>query len=176
VIEEPTSSTQARQELTRREHHAVASILENERLTADLDDASAKLLLDWGIACVQRVVRSTAGLSDEQAEQAMYPRLRATRRLMRWVNQWIAGRREPDAQRGAAALDQLVEQAAVIYGEGYAPPSQDRRQRFLSMQFEYADDPGRLIADLRRLIESPSETANPGARDDQEKNNAEIHY
>jgi len=154
VIEEPASSTKDLQELTRREHHAVGSILENEQLTADLDDASAKLLLDWGIACAQRAARSTVGLGDEEAEQALYPRLRATRRLMRQVNQWIAGRRELDAQRGAAALDQLIEQAAVIYGKGYAPPSQDRRQGFLRMHFETADDPQRLITDLRHLIEN----------------------
>ena len=159
-MEDPASSPAQRQDLTRRERRAVESILENERLTADLDDASAKLLLDWGIACARRVSRSTAGLDDEEAEQALHPRMRATRRLMRQVNRWIAGRRELDAQHGAAALDQLIEQAAIIYGQDYTSPSQDRRQAFLRMHFEYVDDPQRLIAALRRIVENQSDIAN----------------
>jgi hypothetical protein len=147
------------QDLAQRERRAVESILENEQLTADLDDACAELLLDWGLACARHIARSTAALGDEEAEEAMSLRMRATRRLMRGVNRWIANRRQTDAQQGAASLDQIVEQAVVIYGAGYAPPSQTRRQGFLRMQFEYADDPQGLIAALRQLIENQSDTA-----------------
>jgi type VI protein secretion system component VasK len=78
---------------------------------------------------------------------------------MRRVNRWVARRRETDAQQAAASLDQIVEQATIIYGEGYAPPSRTWRQGFLRMQFEYADDPQGLIAALRQLIENQSDTA-----------------
>jgi hypothetical protein len=147
------------QNLAQRERRAVESILENERLTADLDDACAELLLDWGIDCARRIARSTAGLADEEAEEVMMPRMRATRRLMRRVNRWVARRRETDAQQATASLDQIVEQAAIIYGEGYVPPGQTWRQGFLRMQFEYADDPQGLIAAIRQLIEHRSDTA-----------------
>ena len=36
------------EEIRRRVERAAESILENERLTADLDDQAADFLLDWG--------------------------------------------------------------------------------------------------------------------------------
>jgi hypothetical protein len=146
------------QVLAQREQRAVESLLENEQLTANLDDACAERLLDWGIACARHIVQGTAALGDEEAEQATTPRMRATRRLLRGVNRWVANRRETDVQQGAAALDQIVEQATVIYGTGYTPPSRTRRQGFLRMQFEYADEPQGLISALRQLVENQSDT------------------
>jgi len=46
-------------ELTRRAQDLAESILENESLTADLDDAAAKVLIDWGVACAEIIAHST---------------------------------------------------------------------------------------------------------------------
>jgi len=169
-MEELASFVQRMKELQQRVNHAAESILENERLTTDLDDASAKVLIDWGVACAERIARSTAGLSDEEAEEAMYPRLRATRRLMRRVNSWVANRHTIEAASGAASLDEIAAQAEIIYGDDFVPPSRARRDAFLRLHFEYAKDPQQLIIHLRDLFERSNEAsiANRGRNSDQE--------
>lgn len=154
-------------ELTRRVNRVAESILENERLTADLDDAAAKVLLDWGVACAERIAQSTTGLNDPEAEEVMSPRLRATRRLMRSVNRWIANRREMDAEGSATLLTKIIEQAAIIYDEDFTPPNHDRRDAFLRQSLDLIDDPPQLIVNLRRLIEHSdgNSVTNPGGTD-----------
>jgi hypothetical protein len=140
-------------EFTRRVARAAETILENERLTADLDDAAAKVLLEWGVACAERIAQGTAGLDDAEAERVMSPRLRATRRLMRSVNRWIASRWEMDAESSAAVLTQIIDQAAIIYGEEFEPPVQEQRDAFVKQIPALVDRPAQLIADLRALVE-----------------------
>jgi hypothetical protein len=48
-------------EVSQRIERAAESILENERLTADLDDAAAQVLIDWGLACAELIAGSTDG-------------------------------------------------------------------------------------------------------------------
>ena len=79
-------------EFADRSRRAVESLLENESLTSSLDDAAAQVLLKWGTDCAKLIVSSTAGLDAASAEDAMYPRMRALRRLMRRVNKWAARR------------------------------------------------------------------------------------
>jgi hypothetical protein len=145
-------------DLVQRIRRAAQGILENERLTADLDDTAAEVLLDWGIACAKLVARSTAGLDDSQAEEAMYPRLRATRRLMRLVNKWIANRLETDAEGNVVLLTKIIDQAAIIYGETFNPPQDDRRVALEEQSLELTDYPPQLIMKLRTLIERVDET------------------
>lgn len=146
-------TTVCKDELAKRVNRTAASILENEPLTADLDDPAAQVLLDWGVACAETIAQCTAGLDDTEAEDAMYPRLRAMRRLMRQVNRWTL-----DAEASAGLLAQMVEQAAIIYGDDFAPPSHERQDAFLRLQFEFADDPQQMIANLRELLEGPHAT------------------
>jgi hypothetical protein len=169
-MEDLVSFVKRMKEFQQRVNRAAESILENERLTADLDDASAKVLIDWGVACAEKIARSTAGLNEAEAEEAMYPRLRATRRLMRRVNNWVADRRTMDATASATALDEISTLAEIIYGGDYVPPSRARRDAFLRLHFEYADDPQQLITRLRDLFESSSDasSANGGGKDGQE--------
>jgi hypothetical protein len=130
------------------------SLLDNERLTADLDDSAAKELLDWGLSVARQIAQGTADVDDdEQAEQAMYPRLRATRRLMRAVNLWIANQREGDAEGRDQAFNSILEQASVIYGRAFTPPSEEQRATFTSAQSEFIDNPPQMIANLRRFFE-----------------------
>jgi hypothetical protein len=162
-------------ELTQRIHRAAESILENERLTADLDDAAAKVLLDWGIACAKMVARSTVGLDDAEAKESMSPRLRATRRLMRLVNRWIASRPDMDAEGGAMLLTDIIEQAAIIYDKDWIVPSDNRRDAFLRQGL--VGSPVQFILNLHKLIENidGEPAANSGGIDDRGEHNQEIY-
>jgi hypothetical protein len=139
--------------LQQRIRRVSESFLDNERLTADLDDSAAKELLDWGLNLGSRIAQGTADVQDdEQADEAMYLRLRATRRLMRSVNRWVASEQEGDQEGSSAALNRIIEQAQIIYGNAFNPPSEEQRTRFLQAQSEFLDSPPRLIANLRQLF------------------------
>ena len=139
-------------ELAQRIERAAESILENESLTANLDDAAAQVLFDWGIACARMVAQSTAGLDDGEAESVMSGRLRATRRLMRLVNQWMPRRSEMDAQGNAALLIRITEQAAIVYARDFTDLDSERWDAFLSQNLGVA--PQELVVNLRALIEN----------------------
>lgn len=142
--------------LRQRISRAAESILGNERLTADLDDSAAQELLDWGLSVARQIAQGTAGVADdEQAEQAMYPRLRATRRLMRAVNRWIASQREGDVESHKEAFNSILEQASIIYGRPITATDDDQVVSFSSAQSLDAGDPPEMIAHLRQLIERP---------------------
>jgi hypothetical protein len=144
-------------ELAQRVKRAAESILENERLTAELEDAAAQALLDWGVACAETIGQSTAGLDSGAVEEAMSQRLRATRRLMRRVSKWVANRRAMDAERSAALLTQIIEQAEIIYGAAFSTPSPDQRNVLMRLPFVFADEPEQMITDLRQLLEVSSD-------------------
>lgn len=139
-------------EFDRRVHRAVQSILENESLTADLDDPAAQVLLDWGIACAEGIAGDSVGLDDDEARDFISSRLRATRRLMRRVRRWVIKQAEMDAGARAALLDQIMEQAAVVYRD-FAPPDDDRRAAFLRRSLAPAVHAPQMIAHLRALVE-----------------------
>jgi hypothetical protein len=140
-------------ELAHRMKVATESILENERLTADLDDAAARVLLDWGIACAESVARRTAHLDDTEVEAAMSCQLRAIRRLMRTVNKWFGDRETADVTRDAALLDRVLEQATAIYGPRLVKPSFDRRKAFLRHSAGTDCTPACAVSKLRALVE-----------------------
>ncbi len=142
------------EKLKERIDRVAESILDNERLTADLDDSAAKELLDWGLTAAKQIVQGTADVDDEtQAQEAMYPRLRATRRMMRAVNIWIVNVREGDIEGSTRALDRIFEQASIIYGRAFTPPSAEQRDAFISTQAKSVDNPPQMIANLRQILE-----------------------
>jgi hypothetical protein len=155
--------------LEQRVRRAAESILENESLTAGLDDTTAHELLDWGIACAEAIAQETAGLNDDEAEAAMSPRLRATRRLMRRVRGWVVNRQEIEAGAGAELLSEIIEQAATIY-QNFVPPDDHQREVFEGEWLNLADDPPQMIVRLRTFIEGAGtdSTTNPGGENDQE--------
>ena len=138
-------------EMDRRRQRAAESILDNESLTADLDDDAARLLNDWALSCAEQIVLSPEGLSDEEAEDATYPRLRSTRRLMRFVNRWVRQRLDRTPHESGKLLGQIVQQARTIYGPDYAPPRPERRRAFATMAF--GDEPTEIVQNLREFIE-----------------------
>ena len=135
-----------------RVRRAAESIIESEGLTANLDDEAAKVLLAWGVARAKAIARATAGMDDDTAEVAMYPRMRALRRLLRAVNRWIPRRLEIGAEGNRSALEEVLEYAAEVYGEQFTPPDEERVQYFLFS--DLPSDAPRAIQGLRHLLEN----------------------
>ena len=150
-----------------RSKRIAQSILENESLTADLDDPQAQALLDWGIERAETIAQSTTGLDDEAAELAMDPRLRALRRLMRQVNQWMQGGQDMDQRAGAERLSQMIDQAQIVHGPGYAPPGPEQRQAFLRLRSEWTDDRTQMLDRLLTLLSHQPEPIDQEENDDQ---------
>jgi len=153
--------------LEQRTQRVAQSILENESLTADLDDPQAQALLDWALERAGTVAQSTAGLDDAEAEELMVPRLRALRRLMRQVNQWMRGGQDMDQRTGAELLSQIVNQAQIVHGPGYVPPGPERRQAFLRLRCELAGDPTQMLDRLLGLLSTQPKAINQEEKDDQ---------
>jgi len=136
--------------LKARADRAAESLLENEALTADLDDDAAKVLLDWGIACVNMMAQSTRGLDDLAA--AMAPRLRALRRLMRLVNRWLPKRSEMANAGQITLLTKIIERAMIVYDKEFTLPDTAQWDTFL--QHNLATSPVQTIENLQVLIEN----------------------
>lgn len=104
-----------------RRERAAESILGNERLTADLDDAAAGALLEWALACTGSIVSDTTGMDDAQAEEVMEPRMKATRRMMRNVNR-LVGSEGPNEGNIKDRLGKIAAQAQIVYDREIVPP------------------------------------------------------
>ena len=129
-----------------RLRRAAESILENEALTANLDDDAAAVLLDWGVTLAKRIAASAAGLDDAAFEEATYPRMRALRKMLRYINRWAPA---PDSR----GLEKIITQAETTYGPGYAAPGAGAREQFLAQINTGGRTPVRAITQLRRLLE-----------------------
>jgi Lon protease-like protein len=149
---DPAEESDREERLVRRIDRAAQSLLENETLTADVDDAAASVILDRGIAFARQIAQSTAGMDDAQAEEAMYDRMRAVRRLMRSVNRWVATRRETSAENSDRLWARIAAQAEILYCGSLAPLSPCEHNALL-IQSQILDPP-RLVAYLCALIES----------------------
>lgn len=141
---------QVQDKLEERIKLAVQSLLENESLTADLDDEAAQTLLDWGISCVRRIALDTADLNGEEAEALMAPRLRAVRRLMRCINTWLSA---PSPEARVGVLSSIPAQLAVIYGTETVPLDEHRLKALASLSPGCGYTGSKLIAHLRKLVE-----------------------
>lgn len=127
-------------EFKQRIQRAAESILENETLTADLDDEAAKVLLDWGVTQVQSIASETIEMDASQAEEAMYRPMRALRKMLRAANKWVIDLKENN-------LGRIVKQAEIVYGSS---PNEEQQAAFAAQIPE--DATGRLI-ELRNFIE-----------------------
>ncbi len=134
-------------------------LLENEQLTADLDDAAAHVLLDWGLKMARQIVRQTLGMDDLAAEDALYAPMRATRRLMRAVNKWVARQDIFSETQHAETLAKIISHAEVVYGDTYIPPAQEQREQFLARRAALMSNPVDFIVELQKLIEHALEEA-----------------
>ena len=73
-------------------HHAIERILEDESLTANLTDAAAKFLLDWGVTQAEEMMLPKEGLV-----QDFDTHLATLRRTMKRISRQ-AGEAAPEAQ------------------------------------------------------------------------------
>ena len=138
-------------DVTKRINRAAESILENEKLTAGLDDDSAQALIDWGLACTKQIMTTTAGLNDEEAEELTYPQLKATRRLMRSVSKWVRKQAEGDIESAQKTFQKIIEQAQTIYGDEVNLP--DNVPETPLSDPSSSEMPQQIIANLRTAIE-----------------------
>ena len=138
----------------RRARQAAEAIMENESLMPDLDSSTAQVLLEWGLDCVRKVAASSAGLTDDEAEEAMAPRLKATRQMMRAVNHWIGHAGEASEQADAQAVEKIAENLSVIDGERFGGLDADRLQEILQEIRDLRQHPEQWVASLRRSLES----------------------
>ena len=130
-----------------RLQRAAESILENEALTADLDDAAGQVLMDWGIDQAQRIVAPTLEMDEAAVEEATYQPMRALRKMLRQVNKWAA---MPDF----LGLEKILEEAATTYGAGYVAPDAEARTQFIDQITSGVQNPAENIENLRRFIEN----------------------
>ena len=134
-------------ELERRSERAAESLLENERLTADLDDAAASALLEWALACSDMIISETAGMADAQAEEVIAPRMKATRRMIRSVNRLVSA--GPAAESASKdRMGKIAAQAGIVYGREIAPPDAEGWGRVLA-----AGDAEGMVRTLRKEVE-----------------------
>lgn len=130
-----------------RLQRAAESILENEALTADLDDEAAQVLLDWGVTLAQRITSETIELDQAAAEEATYQPMRALRKMLRQINHWA---NNPEI----SGLEKIIEQAAITYGAGYAASGSDLQAQFSDQIRTGALNPAENIRQLRAFIEN----------------------
>lgn len=134
-------------DLGQRQARAAERILGDERLTDNLDDEAAQVLLDWGLTCTEEIVRRHASTEDEASQ-----RLRAVRRLMRRVNDWAARCDEVRAGEGRQLLAPVIEQLETIYDADFPPPDDEYWSELLSYCDELGATPKRVISLLRTLV------------------------
>jgi hypothetical protein len=139
-------------DVDRRINRAAEAILTNERLTADLDDEPAQLLLNWGLAWAQMIAESTAGLDKAAAKSIMKPRLKALRRLMRTVNRWAGARESMDAAADRVLLSKVYERA-LLAATASASPNGQTLEWFVDEAGAFRGAPIELITDLRAATE-----------------------
>ena len=108
--------------LGKRVQRAVESVLENEGLVGGLDKAVASTLQDWGIKNVKRIAEETGDLDDERAEEAMYPKMKASRSLMRAIRVWVKHEAESSAEKRAQLWERIEKKAQDLYGEELTLP------------------------------------------------------
>lgn len=99
-----------------RVEQAADSILGDERLTAGLDDETADFLLDWGLALATSAATETSGLDDEEAREIMQPKIKATKRMLRYVNDWLQNSNEWDPLEKEDKLLKIFTIARLAYG------------------------------------------------------------
>jgi len=137
--------------IERRANRAAASLMQNEALLEGLETEAASALLAWGSACARKIVYETGDLDDATAEEAIYPRLRAVRQMMRQIKVLLTNRAALDPAACAAIFDTIIAQAAAAYGPDFVAPDPSRRESFVIAPIA---DPKQWIESLHSWIES----------------------
>ena len=137
-------------DLAGRIQRVTESLLENESLTNELEDDPARSLLDWAMSCTRQIVQGTGNLHEEAADEAMAPRLKALRQMVRSASR-LASRRSPE-QDISVELNRFYELAGKVYGRSIVPSDADQKELLAGD----LPKPLELIARLRARIEERS--------------------
>ncbi len=132
-----------------RTARAAEDILGNERLTSDLDDEAASILLDWGVAWAERVARSTTHLDDEAASESMYPQLKAIRKLMRLISRWGANLEIWEKEQKEDAIEKILAYRKTISDE---PLPQPYHEKIMHLPEQHFENPTQLVEELSQLL------------------------
>lgn len=151
-------------DIEKRVRMAAESILENESLREGLNDEAASALLDWGVARAKQISAETADLEDDnEADEAVYPRMRALRKILRAAASLCAETVEPAQQTGL--LQEIADQVPIVYG-----PSAVFETGNWAAQ---SGNPAQIINRLRALIEgsanNPAVAKTPTAQPSEKK-------
>lgn len=141
--------------IKKRLEKQIEGLYSNEALTGDLDDNSAKLFLKWAEGRIEEIVGRTADLDDESAEVDMYPKLKAVRRMARYINQATSGQGDIDEM-----IDKIMNQARYIYGTNFQEPD---NQQLVMLRMVSHSEPAVFIQTIRQIFEGEldgSEEAN----------------
>lgn len=93
---------------------AAELILQDERLTADLEDAAADLLLHWALKLAGQVVPVEAAPGEPLDRTAVADAVAPVRRLARQVNDLVAARTELDEREFTARLLALIDNVCMV--------------------------------------------------------------
>lgn len=123
-----------------------AGILENEAITGALDDDAADVFLKWALSHTEKIAHTTVDINDEEeADEAMYSRLKAIRRLAKSLARWQASDDPP------TAIKKLMGYLVEIYGEDASLPSPEQMEEFV--QEHQRTKPVMMIAALLDIVE-----------------------
>ena len=151
-------------DIEKRIKMAAEGILENEALREGLDDEAASALLDWGMARAQAITATTADVEDDdEAQEAVYPRMRALRQVLGDVVSLCAENADP-AQR-TVLLQEIADQVPLVYG----PAAAFQAGNWANIPIAQAGNAAQIINQVRALIETgakDSAAAQPPAAQD----------
>ncbi len=140
---------------------AVESILENESLTADIDDDAANELIQWGTDCAEKIVKSSSVLKNiDDIDNMVNKRLKAVRKMMRQISLWIANRQFMDDGIIENILIKILEQVKIIYNKDINLPTKSQQKHFLKQSLQLSNDPVKMVLRLRMLIEDKEDYQN----------------
>lgn len=92
-------------------------IMGNEALGGALDEEGASELLSWGLKSAEGIASATDGMDDETAELSMVERLKALRKLMRYLGRLLGEGQDMDAEDRLWLWNGVQKYARALYGE-----------------------------------------------------------
>lgn len=153
-----------------RVEQAADSILGDERLTAGLDDDTADFLLDWGLALATAAAADTGDLDDEDAAEIMQPRIKATKRLLRYANDWLQNSGIWDPAEKEDKLSKIYKYARLACGNDLGDEMMTNEEEsadpeleaFLSQAVGLEGNSRETANELRQLIEGKGQEITNG--------------
>lgn len=136
--------------LSKRIERVSETILTNEAFTAHFEDDAADLLLKWALKRAEVIASDTIEMDDATAEEAMYPRLKAMRRIAKYLGRLTTGEDDP-----TELVSKLIEKAHDLYGPEFSIPDPAAQTGFTLLAQDLT--PVELIKELIVLFEGQSD-------------------